>query len=67
MTPFVVSTREDVAGFRLAGIRGVVCSTREEAAQAIAHAAEDALIIASAEFAEVVPRERLFVALPKDS
>lgn len=64
MTPLVVGTPEDVAGFALAGIEGVVCTTREEADRAIAGAAEGTLLIVSPEFAGALPRERLGAALP---
>ena len=64
MTPLVVGTPEDVAGFALAGIEGVVCTTREEAERAIADAAADTLLIVSPEFAGVLPRERVGDALP---
>ena len=65
MKPLVVGTPEDVAGFALAGIEGVVCMTREEAERAIAGAAKETLLIVSPEFARVLPRERLGVALPQ--
>ena len=64
MTPLVVGTPEDVAGFALAGIEGVVCTTRDEADRAIARAAADTLLIVSPEFARVLPRERPGAALP---
>lgn len=64
MTPLVVGTREDVAGFALAGIEGVVCETREEADRAIARAAEDTLLIVSPELADALPRRRLGAVLP---
>jgi vacuolar-type H+-ATPase subunit F/Vma7 len=67
MTPLVVGRREDVAGFALAGIEGVVCATREEAHQAIARAGEGTLVIVSAEFAREAPRGPLVVALPSRS
>jgi vacuolar-type H+-ATPase subunit F/Vma7 len=67
MTPLVVGTREDVAGFALAGIDGVVCATRQEADQAIARADQDTLVFVSAEFARDVPRGPLVVALPSRS
>lgn len=51
MKPFVVGTREDVAGFALAGVRGVVCSTREEVAAAVARVDDDTLVIMSGQFA----------------
>jgi vacuolar-type H+-ATPase subunit F/Vma7 len=55
MTPLVVGTREDVAGFALAGVDGVVCATPGEAGQAIARAGADTLVIVSAEFGPEVP------------
>ena len=67
MTPFVVGAPEDVVGFALAGIEGVVCKTREDAHQAIANAAADTLVIVSAEFAREIPRDRLAIALPARS
>jgi hypothetical protein len=67
MTPLVVGTREDVAGFALAGIEGVVCATREEAHQVIARADEESLVMVSAEFAHATPRGPLVVALPSRS
>ena len=67
MRPLVVGTREDVVGFALAGIAGVVCATREEADRAIARADADTLLILSPEFTREVPRERLAIALPARS
>lgn len=67
MTPLVVGTPEDVAGFALAGIEGVVCRTRDEASQAIAQAGAGSLVLLSAEFANEPPRDRLVVALPARS
>ena len=67
MTPLVVGTREDVAGFALIGIDGVVCATRDEAAEAIDRAAIDALVMISADFAGAMPRDRFIVALPARS
>lgn len=64
MTPLVVGSREDVAGFALAGAGGVVCATRDEAAQVIARADENTLLFVSAEFAEVADPVRLQVVLP---
>jgi hypothetical protein len=52
MTPLVIGTREDVAGFALAGIEGVVRANREEAIQAIARADDNALLIVSARMAD---------------
>jgi len=64
MKSLVVGTREDVAGFALAGVDGVVCANREDAEQAIAHADDDTLLIVSAEFARSVQPGRLAVVLP---
>jgi len=47
MKPLVVGTREDVAGFALAGIEGIVCTTAEEARRALAGAGQDTLVIVS--------------------
>ena len=54
MKLLVVGTPEDVTGFALAGVEGVVCTNREEAGQAIANADADTLVLVSAEHA--VPR-----------
>ena len=54
MKLLVVGTPEDVTGFALAGVDGVTCTSREEAAQAIANADADTLVFVSAELA--VPR-----------
>lgn len=67
MTPLVIGTREDVAGFALAGIEGTVCTTSEEAGEAIAATGADTLVIVSAEFAREMPRGPLVVALPSRS
>lgn len=64
MKPLVVGTAEDVVGFALAGVEGVVCATREEAGQAISRADEQTLIIVSAPFAQQVPRDRRAITLP---
>ena len=67
MTPLVIGTREDVVGFALAGVEGVLCATREEAGQAIARADANTLLMVSAEFAREIPRDRLAIALPARS
>ena len=67
MKPLVVGTRDDVAGFALAGVEGVVCATRDNAAQAIARADDDTLLFVSAEFARAVDPARLRVVLPARS
>jgi vacuolar-type H+-ATPase subunit F/Vma7 len=54
MTLLVVGTREDVAGFALAGVEGLVCRTREEALQAMERAGDDVLVLVSPEFAPAV-------------
>lgn len=64
MTPFVIGTPEDVVGFALAGVDGVVCATSVEAGQAILRADEDTLLIVSAQFARELPRDRRGIALP---
>lgn len=64
MKALVAGSREDVAGFALAGVDGVVCATREEAAQALARADEDTLLFVSAELAQAVDPARLKVVLP---
>ena len=63
MTPFVVGTRDDVAGFALVGIEGAVCATREEAERAIAQVPKETLLLVSHELAAALPRERLGVVL----
>ena len=67
MKPLVAGSREDVAGFALAGVDGVVCTTREDAEEAIARADEDTLLFVSSEFAQVVDPARLLVVLPARS
>lgn len=64
MKTFIIGSREDVAGFALAGVDGVVCADGEEARQAIGWADEDTLLIVSSEFASGVEPRRLFVVLP---
>ena len=64
MKPLVAGSREDVAGFALTGVGGVVCATSEEAAQTIARADEETLLFISAEFAHLVDPARLQVVLP---
>jgi vacuolar-type H+-ATPase subunit F/Vma7 len=64
MTPFVIGTREDIAGFALVGIEGVECTSSQEAGQAVSSVDEDTLLIVSAEFAREIPRDRLAIALP---
>jgi len=49
MKLLVVGTPEDVTGFALAGVEGLVCTDREEAAQAVANADADTLVFVSAE------------------
>ncbi|HEX7830981.1 MAG TPA: V-type ATP synthase subunit F [Thermoanaerobaculia bacterium] len=66
MNALVVGTREDVAGFALAGIAGVICATRDEAEQAIKRAA-DSLVFVSSQFCKAKPREGLVVVLPPRS
>lgn len=71
MTPHVIGTRDDVAGFALAGVRGSICTTRAEIERALT---TDALFLISADAAAVVKekleawqrsgRGPLFVVLP---
>ena len=51
MKLLVIGTPEDVTGFALAGVDGVTCTSREEAAQAVANADADTLVFVSAELA----------------
>lgn len=67
MKPFVVGSREDVAGFALAGIDGVVCATREEADKLVAQATDDTLVFLSAAFASTMPGGPFVVVLPPES
>lgn len=72
MTPLVIGSREDVAGFALAGVAGRVCATRKDVERAIEH---DALLIFSHEAASMIGdtiaewerggRGPLFVVLPE--
>ena len=64
MKLLVVGSREDVAGFALAGVGGVVCATRDDAEQAIARADADTLLFVSSEFAQAADPARLLVVLP---
>lgn len=45
MKVLVIGSRDDVAGFALAGVDGVVCETREEADRAVARAGPDTLVL----------------------
>jgi vacuolar-type H+-ATPase subunit F/Vma7 len=65
MKAFVVGTAEDVTGFALAGIEGVVCSTDADADAAIARTDADTLIIVSAVFAREADPARMLVVLPE--
>ena len=67
MTPLIVGTREDVTGFALAGIEGVVCTALEQVDLAIERAGAETLVIVSAELARQTPRGPLVVALPSRS
>lgn len=64
MKLLVIGTPEDVTGFALAGVEGVVCTNREEAGQAIANAGSDTLVLVSAEHARGLTQNALVVALP---
>ena len=65
MKPLVIGTREDVAGFALAGVDGVVCTTVAEAEAAIAKAGEETLVMLSNDFS--VLRAPFSVVLPRRS
>ena len=67
MTPLVIGNRDDVVAFALAGVDGVVCTTREEAGQAIEQTAADTLVLVSAELAPSAPQRSLVVVLPARS
>ena len=64
MKLLVVGTPEDVTGFALAGVEGVVCADRKEAAQATSNADADTLVLVSAEYARRLTQNALVVALP---
>jgi vacuolar-type H+-ATPase subunit F/Vma7 len=74
MIPFVVGTREDVVGFALAAVGGVICSTVDEVEHAFGNLREDQIVILSAAAAAPVAdriteweksgRGPLFVVLP---
>ena len=63
MTLLVVGTREDVAGFALAGVEGLICRTREEAIAAAERAGDDVLVLLSPEFAPAAGR--FCIVLPR--
>lgn len=71
MKPLVIGTREQVAGFALAGVAGVVCETPEEIAKAIARADAESLVIRFAGPLEAggrsSPEGPLVVVLPASS
>ena len=66
MTPFVIGTREDVAGFALAGVDGAICNTDDEANRALMELRRDQIAIVSAEFANcaAIARAPMHVILP---
>jgi vacuolar-type H+-ATPase subunit F/Vma7 len=64
MKLLVVGTPEDVTGFALAGVEGIVCADREKAAQAIANTNADTLVFVSAEYARAFASNALVVASP---
>lgn len=67
MTPFVIGSRDDVAGFALAGVAGAQCASREEIEAALERAGGDAIVIFSASLAPLVPPRLgvLHVVLPE--
>jgi len=64
MKPFVIGSPEDVVGFALAGIDGVICATREEADAALTRVDAGVLVIMSADVARAPSPGNLIVALP---
>ena len=71
MTPFVIGTREDVVGFALAGVDGVICAGPEEADRALSQLKSNQIAIVSAGIAqeriaewEKTGRGPQFVVLP---
>jgi hypothetical protein len=67
MNVLVAGSREDVAGFGLAGVDGVVCLTPGEAEQVIARTDADTLVLVSGELGAAARRfaeDRLCVVLP---
>lgn len=67
MKPLVVGSREDVAGFALTGIDGVVCTTREDAGKLVAQADVDTLVFLSSAFASAMTGGPFVVVLPPES
>ena len=64
MKLLVVGSPEDVTGFALAGVEGVVCTNRQEAGEAIANADAGTLVLVSAGHA--VPRSSSeFLGVPR--
>lgn len=47
MTPLVIGTREDVAGFALAGVGGTICATANDVERAFDKLPADAIVILS--------------------
>lgn len=61
MTPRVIGTRADVAGFALAGVDGTICTTAEDVTRAFAGLTADHMVILSAS-AAVLAREHITAA-----
>jgi vacuolar-type H+-ATPase subunit F/Vma7 len=61
MIPLVVGTREDVAGFALAGIEGMVCETSGELEELMARKGPETLLILSGELAPLDLRSPLVI------
>lgn len=53
MKPLVIGTKDDVAGFALAGVEGVVCSNREDVEKAMAFVNSETLVMFSPSAAAV--------------
>lgn len=58
MKPLVIGTREDVAGFALAGVEGVVCASRDDVEKAMETVTNETLVLFSPTVAAVA-HERL--------
>ncbi len=74
MTPLIVGMREDVVGFALAGVGGMICSTSDDVERALTAVGPDQVVVLSAVAAALASeriaeweksgRGPLFVVLP---
>lgn len=75
MTPRVIGTREDVAGFALAGVEGTICESQEDVQRAWSALRDDEIAILSPAAALMIAERMaeaeehdtgpLFVVLPR--